>query len=49
MADPADARSKASNPAEFDELVAVGKPMIQDQASARAGALVHTHEDHQDT
>jgi len=48
MADPADARSKASVPVEFDELVAVGKPMLQDQASARAGALVHTHEDHQD-
>jgi len=47
MADPADARSKAGNPGEFDELVATGKPMLEDQASARAGAKVHTHADHE--
>jgi len=48
MADLEDARSKAGNPLEFDELVATGKPMLQDQAAARAGALVHTHDDHED-
>ena len=48
MADPEDARSKAGSPAEFDEFVAAGKPLIQDQASVRAGAKVHTHEDHVD-
>jgi twitching motility protein PilT len=48
VADPEDARSKAGNPQEFDELVAAGKPMLQDQAATRAGARVHTHEDHED-
>jgi twitching motility protein PilT len=48
MADPTDARAKAGSPVEFDEFVAAGKPLIRDQASARAGALVHTHEDHTD-
>jgi twitching motility protein PilT len=48
VADVDDARSKAGNPIEFDELVSVGKPVLQDQASARAGAKVHTHEDHED-
>lgn len=43
VADPQDARSKAGNPLEFDELVAAGKPLIQETASARAGATVHTH------
>jgi twitching motility protein PilT len=48
MADPADARAKAGSPAEFDEFVAAGKPLIRDQASVRAGARVHSHEDHED-
>ena len=46
IADPEDARSKAGSPQEFDELVAVGKPVLQDQASVRAGAKAHTHEAH---
>jgi twitching motility protein PilT len=48
VADPTDARLKAGNVAEFDELVAVGKPVLQDQASAKAGARVHTHQEHED-
>ncbi|MGQ9730694.1 MAG: type IV pilus twitching motility protein PilT [Candidatus Zipacnadales bacterium] len=44
VADPADARLKTSNPLEFDELVAVGKPILSDQASVKAGATVHSHQ-----
>lgn len=47
VADPEDARSKSGNPIEFDELVAIGKPVLQDQASARAGAKVHSHDAHE--
>jgi twitching motility protein PilT len=36
QADPADARSKAGIPAEFDELVAVGKPVLPDGALVAA-------------
>jgi twitching motility protein PilT len=46
MADPEDARSKAGSPEEFDELVAAGKPVLQDQAAVRAGARAHSHEAH---
>jgi len=33
LADPEDARSKASVPVEFDELVAIGKPMLGEASS----------------
>jgi len=48
VADPEDARSKCGNPIEFDELVTIGKPVLQDQASARAGAKVHSHDAHEE-